>query len=69
MMSALYNFFVKVIEAMGDVWLFLNTPLVVPTFELFGYEIIKGQTIYFLTPSSTLIIAIITIGLISLFRK
>lgn len=62
----LYELTISILQAMGDVWDWLNTRHVIGKIEIFGTTLSDGISITPLAFGGTVILIILAIGLISL---
>lgn len=63
----LWDFIVGLAELMNGAWTFLTTEITLADVSLFGFSIFDGITFTPIALTGGIVIAIITVGLISLF--
>lgn len=63
-----WNLVIQILRAMGDVWDFLSNPVDIGKIEVFGVTLFEGITFTPLAFGGVVILAILIIGLISLFN-
>lgn len=65
--TTLWNFIISIGEVMYGVWTFLSTPITLADVSLFGFSLFEGITFTPILLTGAIVIAIVTVGLVSLF--
>jgi hypothetical protein len=64
---AIFDLTLAILSAMDSIWTFLSTPIIIGEVEFLGIVLLEGITFTPIALTGGVLIAILTVGLISLF--